>query len=55
MAYSDVERFAQAARASAHQAQLVSGDAATHKTAEAVGYLAQALAELAGTLRRSER
>ncbi len=55
MSYSDVERFANAAGASANQARFATGDDATYKTAEAVGYLAQALAELAGTLRRSDR
>nr|WP_274635565.1 hypothetical protein [Microbacterium bovistercoris] len=55
MAYSDVEKYASAANASAMQAQYASGDEATKKTAEAVGYLGLALNELAGVLRRSER
>ena len=55
MAYSDVERYARAATASAHQAQYATAGEATKKAAEAVGYLGQALAELAGTLRRAQR
>ncbi|MFF2387827.1 hypothetical protein [Agromyces sp. NPDC058104] len=55
MAYSDVERYADAANASAAQAQSASSTVAEAKTAEAVQYLALALKELAGVMRRTER
>ncbi len=53
MSYSDVEHNASQAVAQARRAQVLTEDDATAALAQAVGFLAKSIEELAGTLRRA--